>query len=226
MLERPDIIIVGAGFAGMYMLHRLRGARLPGERHRSRQRRRRHLVLEPLPRRALRRREPEYCYSFSDELQQEWDWSERYAAAARDPALCQPRRRPVRPAPRHPASTPASTAAHFDETAEPLDGDHRSRRAPSARRSCIMATGCLSVPNLRRFRGPRELQGRDLPHRPLAARGRRFHRPAVGVIGTGSSAIQSIPLIAEQAASHRVPAHPELLDPRPERPARRRRRRR
>src|SRR5882757_5350470 len=74
-----DVVVVGAGFAGMYMLHRLRGQgvsvrvyeqggdvggtwywnRYPGAR----------CDVESM----------QYSYSFSDELQQEWDWSERYA---------------------------------------------------------------------------------------------------------------------------------------------------
>src|SRR6202140_3471514 len=74
-----DVVIVGAGFAGMYMLHRLRGLgmsarvfeagggvggtwywnRYPGAR----------CDVESL----------EYSYQFSDQLQQEWQWSERYA---------------------------------------------------------------------------------------------------------------------------------------------------
>src|ERR1700750_496076 len=77
--EAYDVVVVGAGFAGMYMLHRLRGLgfsvrvyeqgggvggtwywnRYPGAR----------CDVESM----------QYSYSFSDELQQEWDWSERYA---------------------------------------------------------------------------------------------------------------------------------------------------
>ena len=75
-----DVVVVGAGFAGLYMLHRLRGLglsvrvfeqgsgvggtwywnRYPGAR----------CDVESM----------QYSYSFSDELQQEWDWSERYAS--------------------------------------------------------------------------------------------------------------------------------------------------
>ena len=55
--QRIDAVIVGAGFAGMYMLHRLRGLGLSARVFEAGQRRRRHLVLEPLSRRALRRRE-------------------------------------------------------------------------------------------------------------------------------------------------------------------------
>src|SRR6059058_4716279 len=77
--ETYDVVVVGAGFAGMYMLHKLRGQgmtaqvfeqgsgvggtwywnRYPGAR----------CDVESM----------QYSYSFSDELQQEWDWSERYA---------------------------------------------------------------------------------------------------------------------------------------------------
>src|ERR1700710_1038181 len=77
--ENYDVVVVGAGFAGMYMLHKLRGlglsarvyeqggdvggtwdwSRYPGAR----------CDVESM----------QYSYSFSDELQQEWEWSERYA---------------------------------------------------------------------------------------------------------------------------------------------------
>ena len=74
-----DAIVVGAGFAGLYVLHRLRGMGLTRPGVRAGRRRRRHLVLEPLPRRALRHRVVSTTrYSFSEELEQEWDWTERY----------------------------------------------------------------------------------------------------------------------------------------------------
>ncbi len=53
----PDVVVVGAGFAGLYMLHRLRGLGLTVQVIEAGRRRRRHLVLEPLPGRALRHRE-------------------------------------------------------------------------------------------------------------------------------------------------------------------------
>ena len=55
--ESYDVVVVGAGFAGMYMLHRLRGQGMTARVYEQGSRRRRHLVLEPLSRRALRRRE-------------------------------------------------------------------------------------------------------------------------------------------------------------------------
>jgi cyclohexanone monooxygenase len=215
-----DVIVVGAGFSGLYLLHRLRAAgfrvlvieaadgvggtwywnRYPGAR----------CDVESL----------EYQYSFSDELQREWNWSERYAAQPeilaylnhvadrfqlRDDILFNTR----------------VVAAHFDEAANEwtIDTD------PSARlraRFCIMATGCLSVPKLPEVPGLDQFQGNwyhtgAWPHDGVDFSGRR-----VGVIGTGSSAIQSIPIIARQAShltvfqrtpNFSVPAHNAPLDP-------------
>ena len=74
-----DAVIVGAGFSGLYMLHRLRDDLGPvGSRLRDGRRRRRDVVLEPVPRRALRFRELHLLYSFSEELEQEWVWSSKY----------------------------------------------------------------------------------------------------------------------------------------------------
>ncbi len=101
--EAYDVVVVGAGFAGMYMLHRLRRQgfsarvyeqggdvggtwywnRYPGAR----------CDVESM----------QYSYSFSDELQQEWNWSERYAPQAGNSEIRQPRRRPLQSASGHPA---------------------------------------------------------------------------------------------------------------------------
>jgi len=77
-----DVIVVGAGFAGLYALHKLRGQGLSVR------------VLEAAPELGgtwYYNRYPgarcdvesvDYCYSFSDELQQEWNWTEKYATQA------------------------------------------------------------------------------------------------------------------------------------------------
>lgn len=77
-VNRVDAVVVGAGFAGLYMLHRLRGLGLSA------------VVLEAgdgvggtsywsrYPGARCGSESVFYSYSFSDELQQEWDWSERY----------------------------------------------------------------------------------------------------------------------------------------------------
>lgn len=214
-----DAVVVGAGFAGMYMLHRLRGLglsarvyeagsdvggtwywnRYPGAR----------CDIESL----------DYSYSFCDELQQEWSWSERFAAQpeileyARHVAERFDLRRDIQFQTR-------VVAATWDEASSRwLIETDRGDRASA--RYCIMATGCLSVPQVPRIPGRETFAGPAYytgwwPHEGVDFSGQR-----VGVIGTGSSAIQSIPLIARQAAhlyvfqrtpNYSVPAHNGPLD--------------
>jgi cyclohexanone monooxygenase len=191
-----DVVVVGAGFAGLYALHRLRGLglsvrvfeaadgiggtwywnRYPGCR----------CDVESL----------EYSYSFSPELEQEWEWTERYAS---QPEILRylnhvadrfDLRRDIR------LSTRVE-AARFDEA----EGRWRIRTADGevAARWLVMAAGCLSAPNTPPFPGQETFGGAVYhtgrwPHEPVDFAGQR-----VAVIGTGSSAIQAIPLIAEQA---------------------------
>ena len=83
MSDRPelDVVIVGAGFAGMYMLHRARGIGLLGAGDRGRRAAsaaRGTGTAIPAPRCDVE--SMEYSYQFSEELQQEWEWTERYAS--------------------------------------------------------------------------------------------------------------------------------------------------
>ena len=192
-----DAIIVGAGFAGLYALYRLRGLgfsvrvfeagdgvggtwywnRYPGAR----------CDVESM----------DYSYSFSDELQQEWRWTERYASQPEILSYINhvadrfDLRRDVQLSTR-------VTSAVYDEAASrwTIETDHGDRVTA---RFCIMATGCLSdaqVPDIagrETFAGRRYHTGR-WPHEGVDFSGQR-----VAVIGTGSSAIQSIPIIAGQA---------------------------
>ncbi len=194
----PDAVIIGAGFAGMYMLHRLRGLGLAAR------------VLEAggdvggtwywnrYPGARCDVESLQYSYSFSDALQQEWRWSERYAPQpeildyARHVAERFDLRRDI-------SFDTTVTAARFDEAA-----GHwviSTERGETLRaRFCIMATGCLSagrvpeIPGMDTFRGRSFHTGR-WPHQRVDFTGER-----VAVIGTGSSAIQSIPVIAAEAA--------------------------
>ncbi|HEV7410534.1 MAG TPA: NAD(P)/FAD-dependent oxidoreductase [Bradyrhizobium sp.] len=194
-----DAIVVGAGFAGMYMLHRLRGLgfsarvfeagggvggtwywnRYPGAR----------CDVESM----------QYSFSFSEALDQQWNWSEKYAPQAEILSYANhvADRFDLR---RHIVFDTRVTAAAFDEEAKCWHivtdrGDRVSAKF------CIMAVGCLSAPNrpnfagLEDFRGPIYHTG-QWPHQGVDFTGLR-----VGVIGTGSSAIQSIPIIAQQAAA-------------------------
>jgi len=196
--ERFDAVVVGAGFAGLYMLHRLRGLglsavvfeagddvggtwywnRYPGAR----------CDIESM----------QYSYSFSDELQQEWRWSERFSGQpeilryANHVADRFDLRRDIRFGTR-------VTAATFDETANRwlLETDRGDRVSTAF---CIMATGCLSSGRVPDIKGINTFAGASYHTGQWPHEGVDFTGQRVGVIGTGSSAIQSIPVIAEQAA--------------------------
>ena len=215
-----DVVVVGAGFAGMYLLHRLRGLgfrvqvmeagsdvggtwywnRYPGAR----------CDVESM----------QYSYQFDDDLQQEWEWSERYATQPEIIRYAQhvadrfDLRRDIR-------FDCRVAAAHLDETQDTWritteGGDTLTTRW------FVMATGCLSSANMPDIPGIESFSGEiyhtgQWPHEDVDFTGKR-----VAVIGTGSSAIQSIPIIAEQAASltvfqrtanYAIPARNRPLDP-------------
>jgi cyclohexanone monooxygenase len=162
----------------------------------------------------------QYSYAFSDDLQQDWSWSERYATQpeiltyARHVADRLDLRRQIRFGTR-------VTSAVFDEAAERWLVRTDRGDAVSAQ-FCVMATGCLSTARVPDFPGLETFQGRTYhtgawPHEPVDLKGQR-----VGVIGTGSSAIQAIPLLVRQAGhlvvfqrtpNYSVPAHNHPLTP-------------
>jgi cation diffusion facilitator CzcD-associated flavoprotein CzcO len=193
-----DAIVVGAGFAGLAMLHKLRKLglsarvfeagsgvggtwfwnRYPGAR----------CDVESM----------EYSYQFSDELQQDWTWSERYSPQSEILAYLD-----------HVADRfDLRRDIQFETRVERAEYDEKSSRWTVATgdgrtwsaRFVIMATGCLSTTNFPAFPGQDKFRGEVYhsgrwPHEKVDFRGKR-----VGVIGTGSSAIQMIPIIAEEAA--------------------------
>ena len=170
----------GAGFAGLYMLHKLRTLGFSRARDRGRRRCRRHLVLEPLPRRALRHRDHRLHLQLRPRTGDGLDLVGEVRHPARDPALC-------------PASWPIATTCGATSTstrgwisralgrgAEPLADRAPDAARHSSPRFYVMATGCLSLPKDARHPGRRPLQGRGLLHQPLAARGRGLQRQAGG----------------------------------------------
>jgi len=215
-----DVVVVGAGFAGLYSLQHLRAAgwtvqgfeagdgvggtwywnRYPGAR----------CDVPSL----------EYSYSFDADLEQEWEWTERYAS---QPEILRylehvADRFDLRPLIRFGTRV---EAAHFDEAASEWKvstDDGASIRC----RFLVMAGGCLSTTHAPDIPGLDEFQGRVLhtgqwPHDGVELAGQR-----IGIIGTGSSAIQAIPMLAETAAvlhvfqrtpNFSVPAHNRPLDP-------------
>jgi cyclohexanone monooxygenase len=192
-----DAVIVGAGFAGLYMLHRLR---LSGWRA---------IVLERgsdvggtwywnrYPGARCDVESYQYSYSFSPELDQDWVWTERFSPQAEILAYAShvadrfDLRRDIR-------FGRTVTGAVFDEDDEIWTV--RTREGDVVRaRYCIMATGNLSDVKLPEIPGVEDFEGEYYhtgawPKQPVDFSGRR-----VGVIGTGSSGIQVIPEIAKVA---------------------------
>ena len=215
-----DVLIVGAGFAGLYMLYKARQKGLTAR------------VLEAAdsvggtwyhnryPGARVDIQSLEYSFSFDEALQQEWRWSERYASA---PELLR-------------------YANHVADRFALRDGIQFNTRVAAASwqedkqvwqvrseagdvwqaRFMVMASGPLSSPNTPDFAGLGDFKGdvfhtAKWPKTPVDFTGQR-----VGVIGTGSSGVQSIPMIARQAAqltvfqrsaAYAVPAHNGPLDP-------------
>lgn len=205
-----DVIVVGAGFGGLAALRKFRddlgcrtvaleaasGAggvwwwnRYPGAR----------CDVESL----------QYCYSFSDELAQEWEWSERFAT---QPEILRyidyvtakfDLARDIRFDTRVASVVFDEGAACWTLTSE--QGDVFTARY------VVLASGPLSTPNIpdlpdrEAFKGEVYHTGR-WPHRPVDFAGKR-----VVLIGTGSSGVQAAPVIAQEAAHlyvlQRTPAH-------------------
>ncbi len=193
-----DVLIIGAGFSGLYALYRLRKAgfrvkvleagadvggtwfwnRYPGAR----------CDVESMS----------YSYSFDEALQQEWTWSKRYAEQpelltyAQHVAERFDLRRDIQ------FNTRVLTANYEDETGswrvETECGETFNARY------CIMATGSLSTPKFPDIEGIDAFKGpihhtAAWPHEPVNFSGKR-----VGLIGTGATGTQVTPVVAKQAA--------------------------
>jgi cyclohexanone monooxygenase len=196
--NKVDAVIVGAGFSGLYLLHLLRKNgfstrvfergddvggtwywnRYPGAR----------CDVESM----------QYSYSFDEELQQEWRWPEKYSSQPEILAYLQhvAERFDLR---KDITLETSVTSAHFDETAKRWTVETDSGEQVSAQ-FFIMATGCISTANMPDIPGIDDFTGNiyhtgNWPHEKVDFTGQK-----VAVIGTGSSAIQSIPVIAAEAA--------------------------
>ncbi len=196
--SKVDVVIVGAGFSGLYLLHRLRGLgfstrvferggdvggtwywnRYPGAR----------CDVESM----------QYSYSFDEDLQQEWHWPEKFSAQPDILAYAN-----------HVADRfdlrggidfdTEVSAAHFNEsTGRWLVETNKDERVSA--RFFIMATGCISTAQVPDIEGLSDYRGNtyhtgNWPHEKVDFGGQR-----IAVIGTGSSGIQAIPVLAEEAA--------------------------
>lgn len=215
-----DVVIIGAGFSGLYLLHR---ARELGLRAR---------VYEAAPevggvwfwnRYPGARCDSEsmyYSYSFSSELEQEWPLEERYPSQPANLAYL-----------RHVAdrfdlrrdivfNTRVTGATWVDAAHE---WTVRTDTGDEVRtRFLITAVGCLSTASKPGFEGLDEYGGQVLYTSEWPAEGVDLTGKRVGVIGTGSTGIQSIPEIAKVAAhltvfqrtpQYTLPANNHPLDP-------------
>jgi cyclohexanone monooxygenase len=215
-----DAVVVGAGFAGMYTLHRLRGLGLSARVYEAGGGVGGTWYWNRYPGARCDVESMQYSFSFSEELDQEWTWSEKYSPQPEILAYANhivdrfDLRRDI-------LFDTRVTAARYDEHAKRWHVETDRGDKVSAR-FCIMAVGCLSAPNRPHFKDIEDFKGPvyhtgEWPHVGVNFTGLR-----VGVIGTGSSAIQSIPIIAQQAsqltvfqrtATWSVPAWNEALTP-------------
>ncbi|MBZ4321088.1 flavin-containing monooxygenase [Streptomyces huiliensis] len=193
-----DAVVVGAGFSGLYQLHRLRELGL---------RTRVFEACDDIGGTWYRNRYPgarcdvestAYSYSFSPELDQEWEWSERYAA---QPEILRylhhvadrfGLRRDI-------TLNTRVTRAVYDEAGHVWEVSTDTGETVTAR-FVVLASGCVSavndpdIPGLGTFAGAVHHTA-DWPAGGVDLAGRR-----VGVIGTGCSGVQAVPVIAAEAA--------------------------
>jgi cation diffusion facilitator CzcD-associated flavoprotein CzcO len=193
-----DVIVVGAGFSGLYALHRLRAMgftvrvlergngvggtwfwnRYPGAR----------CDIESV----------DYCYSFSEELLDDWKWTERYAA---QPEIL---RYLNHVADRFDLRRDIELEAEVKEMRFDDDASRWVLHTADGRRFssqwCVMATGNLSSIKAPSFEGVDEFEGEWFHTARWPEEGVDFTGRRVAVIGTGSTAIQAIPQIARQAS--------------------------
>jgi len=196
--RRVDAVVIGAGFAGLYAVYKLREMGLS------------HAAFEQgggvggtwywnrYPGASSDSESWVYAYSFSEALEQEWTWSCRFPGQAEILRYLEhvADRFDLRPAF---AFNTRVTAANYDEATGlwRVETEHGEQVLAQF---LITAVGCLSAAQVPQIAGLEDFKGRwyhtgQWPHEGVDFTGLR-----VGVVGTGSSGIQSIPVIAQQAA--------------------------
>ncbi|WP_419924327.1 flavin-containing monooxygenase [Candidatus Poriferisocius sp.] len=192
-----DVVIIGAGAAGLYALHRVRGLGLSAK------------VFEKgdgvggtwywnrYPGARCDVESWDYCYTFSEELEQEWEWTERF---------------PTQPELERYFNHVADRFdlrrdIEFDTRVEQARFDDElscwivrtSEGETVSARFVISATGCLSEVNMPRFKGADTFEGQQIHTARWPKGGMDVTGMRVGVIGTGSTGVQAIPQLAKQA---------------------------
>ena len=193
-----DVVIVGAGFSGLYLLHRFekegfsarcfeRGAGVGGTWYWNR-----------YPGARCDVESMQYSYGFNEDLQQEWNWPEKFSAQADILAYANhvADRFDLR---KYITLETEVLASHYDAAARAWHVETDKGETVTCK-FFIMAGGCISTAQIPNFEGLADYKGEkyhtgNWPHEPVSFKGKR-----VAVIGTGSSGIQAIPVIAQEAA--------------------------
>ena len=212
-----DAIIVGAGMAGLYMLYRLRGQGMTARVFEAGTNVGGTWYWNRYPGARCDVTSMEYSFSFSKELEQDWEWTElmasqpeieRYVNHVAD-------RFDLR---RDITFRTRVTDATFDEDRR-LWTVLTDRGHEVTARYCIMATGCLSAPMLPNIPGIDRFQGVSVQTSLWPKEGVDLAGKRVALIGTGSSAVQATPEIARAAAQLTVfQRTPTYTWPSPNRP--------
>ena len=197
-----DCVVIGAGFSGIYMLHALRenGYRA--------------VVLEAgqdvggtwfwnrYPGARCDGPSVEYSYSFSDDIQQDWTWSEKYAAQPE--ILAYARYVTDRLALRdHMFFNTTVTKAHYDADGNVWQIETASGDTLTAT-YCVMATGPLSTPKTPDIAGLDTFDGTLLMTSRWPEEQQDFSAKRIGVVGTGSTGMQVVQALAPASASLHV----------------------
>lgn len=194
---KVDVAIVGAGFSGLYALHRMRELGLSVQ------------VLEAGPEIGgtwFWNRYPgarcdvesmQYSYSFSDEIQREWQWTELYATQPEILRYINFVADKLKLRDGVQLNTKVLSAS-FDEQSN-LWTVKTERGQSITARYCIMGTGCLSVPLTPPFEGLSNFKGPVHRTTEWPKEGLDFAGQRVGLLGTGSTGIQITPRLAASA---------------------------
>jgi cyclohexanone monooxygenase len=205
---RTDAVVIGAGFSGLYMLHKLRnemglsvrvfeaGGGIGGTWYWNR-----------YPGARCDSESFIYSYSFDEKLYQEWEWSERYPGQAEILSYLE-----------HVAErfdlhrditfNARVTEAEFDEAAQTWTVRTDSGETVTTQ-YLITAVGCLSAWNTPPFPGLESFNGETYftglwPHEPVDLAGKR-----VAIVGTGASGVQVIqtigPIVEHLTVFQRTP---------------------
>ena len=195
--EQFDAIIIGAGIAGLYQLYRLRELGLSVRVYESGTGVGGTWYWNRYPGARFDSESYSYGYSFSEELLQEWDWSEHFAPQPETERYLNyvADKFDLR---RHIQFSTRVTAATYDEATNCWQVQTSAGQQALAR-FLITAIGVLSAPYIPNFAGRDSFQGESFHTAHWPKEGRDFSGKRVAVIGTGATAVQLITEVAKQA---------------------------